>query len=316
MSFMALTAGAQLIGTGMDIYQAVQGAKLAKQAEKDLIQLQSKRDQLSYQDKMAALQVGQRGEDLMSANMAQAGSQILNTLQDTGAAGVIGGVGALAQAQADQNLQIGAQLSERAYENELRKAINAQQVENMNTGYKMANAQQDIQGAQSAYVQGMNQRNQAIASAAQGMMGFAAAGLTNADLYKKAAEQGAGAEQGAAFTTNLPEGVTPPSRVDMGTPQYMQNSPFGTGNLSGFGTNFNPNLQPLPQQQNYGLGTNSPFGIGNLSGFGTNFNPNLQPLPQQQNYGLGANTSPDLQPSYVPEFMNPFLMEYGKVIKR
>jgi hypothetical protein len=186
--FFAIPAAMAAIGAGVDIYGAIQGSKQAKQAEADLKKFVAERDKLQFTDQMQSLQVGQRGEDLASANLAQQGAQALGMIQEAGAAAAIGGVGQIMQAQQEQNLQLAAGLSERAYMNDLRKAMNAQMVSDQNVGMKAANIQQDIMGAQSAYAQGMEQKWAGLSSAAQGAMGIANMALGNQDLFGGAGE--------------------------------------------------------------------------------------------------------------------------------
>lgn len=227
--FFAIPAAMTAIGAGIDIYGAVKGAQQAKQAEADLRKFVEERDKLQFTDKMQSLQVGQRGEDLASANLAQQGGQMLNTLQDAGSAALIGGVGALAQNMSDQNLQIGANLSERAYANEALKARNAQMIENLNTQYKMDNVQQDIMGAQSAYAQGMDQKWAGLSGVAGAMGGLANSYLEYSDLYKgedgggdaSASRPGRGAQRREARAAERAAAAQPETMGQMGLPDSV-----------------------------------------------------------------------------------------------
>lgn len=208
--FFAIPAAMAAIGAGVDIYGAIQGSKQAKQAEADLQKFVAERDKLQFTDQMQSLQVGQRGEDLASANLAQQGAQALGMIQEAGAAAAIGGVGQIMQAQQEQNLQLAAGLSERAYMNDLRKAMNAQMVSDQNVGMKAANIQQDIMGAQSAYAQGMEQKWAGLSSAAQGAMGLANMAWVNQDLFKS------------------PEAITEKAAIANANSNLTQAQPFST----------------------------------------------------------------------------------------
>jgi len=295
--FFAIPAAMTAIGAGVDIYGSIQGAQQAKQAEADLQKFVAERDRLQYTDRMQALQVGQRGEDLASANLAQQGGQMLNTLQDAGSAALIGGVGALAQNMSSQNLQIGANLSERAYANEALKARNAQMVENLNTQYKMGNVQQDIMGAQSAYAQGMNQKWAGLSSAAGAMTGLANTYLEYSDLYKG---EGDGAENGRKEARA--------ERKDAKTAAELA-ATIGP-DLVG------PRYNYAPQQQGAG-GFNSTFGFQPFGLTAQNFGVPSSPFTTQAE-AYKSRMDAQANNFYNAQMMNdvnPFLVEYGTIKK-
>ncbi len=171
-------------GLGVSAAQAIGQGKAMKKAEAASLKASQDLKAINEQNAFKQLQVPTLGTQLAQQSQAQREAQAVNMLQGAGAEGVIGGVGQLAMAGGQTDLQNAARLDELKFE---RDAMQAQAQQGINSRKQ----QRDFEigfgekaDAEFRRAQAEANRNAAIESA----VGFAGSALTSAsglvDLYK------------------------------------------------------------------------------------------------------------------------------------
>lgn len=97
-------------GVALSAYQAYQGAQQQEDANKSAADIAAKQKMLAESNKVSGVQVPQLGYKLAQEANAQRSASQLQALQGAGVAGVLGGVPALNQAAAAEDLQLAASL--------------------------------------------------------------------------------------------------------------------------------------------------------------------------------------------------------------
>lgn len=105
-------SAAQAIKANKDMKQAASAADLAKQQLK----------QIKETNPFKAVQTPMLGFELAQQQQSQREAQMVNALQGTGAEGVIGGIGSVAQAGNEQDLQLAAQANQAQYARDMAQA--------------------------------------------------------------------------------------------------------------------------------------------------------------------------------------------------
>jgi hypothetical protein len=109
-------------GVGLSAAQAIKANKDMKQASAagDLAKQQLK--QIKETNPFKAVQTPMLGFELAQQQQSQRESQMVNALQGTGAEGVIGGIGQLAQAGNEQDMQLAAQANQTQFQRDMAQA--------------------------------------------------------------------------------------------------------------------------------------------------------------------------------------------------
>lgn len=171
-------------GLGVSAAQAIGQNKAMKKAEAASLKASQELKSISEQNAFKQLQVPTLGTQLAQQSQAQREAQAVNMLQGAGAEGVIGGVGQLAIAGEQSDLQNAARLDELKFE---RDALQAQAQQGINQRKQQREFEIGFgEKADAEYrrAQAEANRNAAIENA----IGFAGSALTSAsglvDLYK------------------------------------------------------------------------------------------------------------------------------------
>jgi len=159
---MAAVTGAVIGGVAAlgGIYQAVEGAKQAREAKDALNNLPIPNLQNSYE----GLQVSQLGANLQREEGARQFATGVDTLRSGGIRGVIGGLGQLNEQQNLQNRQIAASLDEQQKQIDFARAGDQSQIR----GMKEQRYQNDVAALSSQISAGKAQEMQGIKGAIQG----------------------------------------------------------------------------------------------------------------------------------------------------
>lgn len=172
-------------GVGLGAAQAIKANKDMKKASAagDLAKQQLK--QIKETNPFKAVQTPMLGFELAQQQQSQREAQMVNALQGTGAEGVIGGIGQLAQAGNEQDLQLAAQANQAQYGRDMAQAeaqmgIEARKAERDFTAGIGEVQEQNMRRAEAAA-----NRNAAIEGAFSSL-GTAALGIDEMiDLYGK-----------------------------------------------------------------------------------------------------------------------------------
>lgn len=171
-------------GLGVSAAQAIGQNKAMKKAEAASLKASQELKSISEQNAFKQLQVPTLGTQLAQQSQAQREAQAVNMLQGAGAEGVIGGVGQLAIAGEQSDLQNAARLDELKFE---RDALQSQAQQGINQRKQQRELEigfGEKQDAEMRRAQAEANRNAAIENA----IGFAGSALTSASglvgLYK------------------------------------------------------------------------------------------------------------------------------------
>jgi len=171
-------------GLGISAAQAIKQNKAMKTAEAASQKASNELKNISEQNAFKQLQVPTLGTELAQQSQAQREQNITNVLQQTGAEGVIGGVGQLVSGGVTGDLQNAARLDDLKFE---RDAMQAQAQQGINSRKQQRELEIGLgekSDAELRRAQAEKNRNAAIESA----IGFAGGALTSAsglvDLYK------------------------------------------------------------------------------------------------------------------------------------
>jgi hypothetical protein len=159
---MGLGTAVALASLGMSAYQGFKGAQASAAATSAAEQAAMDAKRISEQDKFASLQVPTLGTELAQQNIQAQQANTLRALQESGAAGVLGGLTGLGQQAQAQNLQLAAQADQMQYQRDMMQAQNAQQIEQGRMQREFAMNQAKLAGSQQAAAEGRQQVNTAI----------------------------------------------------------------------------------------------------------------------------------------------------------
>jgi len=172
-------------GIGVSAAQAISNNKAMKKAMRESEKVSKEMKAIDEQNAFKQMQVPTLGTQLAKESQAQKETQTMNMLQGAGAEGVIGGVGQLAMAGGQTDLQNAARLDELKFE---RDAMQSQAQQGINSRKQQRDFEIGMgekQDAEMRRAQAEKNRNAAIESA----VGFAGSALTSASklapLYKE-----------------------------------------------------------------------------------------------------------------------------------
>jgi hypothetical protein len=125
----------------------------------------------------------------MGYNLAQQGIQQqaasgLQALQETGAAGVIGGVPSLAQAGNQANQELSADLQQQEYNRDVYRSQNRQGIEGRRVERDFDIGASELQGAQMSALQNKQMVNEGVSGAFSGLTSMGESIAANQALYK------------------------------------------------------------------------------------------------------------------------------------
>ena len=176
---MGLGTAIALAGLGMSAYQGLKGAQSEAAANQAAQNAANEAARIAEADKFKSLQVPTLGLELAQQNLQAQQAGQLQTLQDIGAPGVLGGLTAANQQARAANLELAAQGQQAQYQRDLAQAQNAQQIEQGRMQREFAMNQAKLAGAQAAAAEG--RQNQA--AAIQGGLS-SLSNLATLDAYK------------------------------------------------------------------------------------------------------------------------------------
>lgn len=224
-----IIAGASAAAKGA---QAIAANKRRKEADLSAKSAAAKLRGISETDYSAGLQVPTMGYDLAQEGIQQQVATGIQALQDTGAAGVIGGLPTLTQQSNQANLELGADLQQQEYQRDLMRAQTRQGIEGRKNEREYDIASGELMGAQAASSENRQIVNQSVGD----MFGALSAGygeyLQGKPLYNQATIRPTIGDALAPFQA-------PPSKILMGgkdvelgpvgTKQYLDNKSYAPG---------------------------------------------------------------------------------------
>ncbi len=199
---MGLGTAVAIASLGMSAYQGFKGAQASAAATSAAEQAALDAKRIAEQDKFASLQVPTLGTELAQQNIQAQQASTLRALQESGAAGVLGGLTGLGQQSQAQNLQLAAQADQMQYQRDAALAQNAQQIEQGRMQREFAMNQAKLGGAQQAAAEGRQQVNTAIAGGLGALSNLATLDAYK-DIYGKNDATGTGISKGSQFLGNV-----------------------------------------------------------------------------------------------------------------
>jgi len=215
---LAIPIATTLIGSGLNVGQAIGASKKRKEAEAAADEAAARLKAMRYEDTMAGLQVPMMGFEQAAQNQAQREAMQIQALQEAGGAAVLGGTPGLAAIGAEEDLARMAQIDQMEYARNLERARNQQAISNANLELQANIEGMELTGAQQAAAQAESDKRAAISSAAQTV---AQAGI---DIYGLSALYPEKAIKDVAKTNAyIPKGSRPTSIYDnMTVPSYLR----------------------------------------------------------------------------------------------
>lgn len=199
---MGLGTAVALASLGMSAYQGFKGAQASAAANKAAEQAAEQAVRIKEENKFASLKAPTLGTELAQQNIQAQQASALQALQESGAAGVLGGLTGLGQQSQAQNLQLAAQADEMQAQRDLMQAQNAQQIEQGRMQREFAMNQAKLAGAQSAAAEGRQQVNTAIEGGLGALSNIATLDAYK-DIYGKNDDTGTGISKGNQFLGNV-----------------------------------------------------------------------------------------------------------------
>lgn len=171
---MAAITSTVIAGAGLAIgaAQAIKANKAKKDADSAAIRAESAMRGVKEENMMKQQQVPTLGYDLAQESQAQRDVSTISALQGAGAAGVIGGIGKVAQTGAAADLQLAAQAQQAQFQRDTMQSQAAQGIEQRRAGREFGIESTALAGAQAASAAAQAQQNQAI----EGMFSSALSG--------------------------------------------------------------------------------------------------------------------------------------------
>ena len=184
----AVTSIIAAAGAAASAGQAIAANQRRKKDEAAAREAASRLRGLKETDYSAGLQVPTMGYNLAQQGIQQQAASGLQALQETGAAGVLGGVPSLVQAGNQANQELSADLQQAEYNRDLYRSQNRQGIEGrrMERGYDLGMG--ELQGAQMSALQNKQMVNQGVAGAFSGLTSMGESIAANQDLYKTQAK--------------------------------------------------------------------------------------------------------------------------------
>lgn len=172
-------------GVGLSAAQAIKANKDMKQAASAVDLAKNQLKQIKETNPFKAVQTPMLGFELAQQQQAQREAQMVGALQGTGAEGVIGGIGQLAQAGNEQDMQLAAQANQTQFQRDMAQAEAQQGIEARKAERDWNTGIAEVQMENMKRAQAEANRNAAIEGAFSSL-GTAALGIDKMiDLYGK-----------------------------------------------------------------------------------------------------------------------------------
>lgn len=172
-------------GVALSAYQAYQGAQQQEDANKSAADIAAKQKMLAESNKVSGVQVPQLGYKLAQEANAQRSASQLQALQGAGVAGVLGGVPALNQAAAAEDLQLAASLDAQKAERDQFVAAQEQASEARRIQQQSDMLNNQMLGAQNARAMGQMTEQAGYAGMLESAGTAANEYMEYRDLYEK-----------------------------------------------------------------------------------------------------------------------------------
>jgi len=211
---------------------------------------------LTETDYSAGLQVPTMGYNLAQQGIQQQAASGLQALQETGAAGVLGGVPSLVQAGNQANQELSADLQQAEYNRDLYRSQNRQGIEGRRMEREFDLGANELQGAQMSALQNKQMVNEGVSGAFSGLTSMGESIATNQALYKNQAKL-----ETPIDSTNAFKAPTSSLLQKKGTPMINTYGPAPEMGAAPMGTNTFGNTSYAPGYTPYGYypGLTTPF---------------------------------------------------------
>lgn len=160
-------------GVGVSAIQAIKAGKDQKKADAAALQAEQAMRNVREENVMKQVQVPTLGYDLAQEAQAQRDVSQIAALQGAGAAGVIGGIGKVAQAGAAADLQLAAKADAAQYQRDLAVAQAGQGIEQRRATREFNIEGAALAGAQRASQEAQLRKQQAAQGIFSGLLGAA-----------------------------------------------------------------------------------------------------------------------------------------------
>jgi hypothetical protein len=165
----AISLGLATVGTGMSVYQGIQGSKAEAKANEAAATAAQDAKRIAEVDRYASLQVPTLGLELAQQNIQARQAATIQGLQEGGAATVLGGLTAANQQAQAQDLQLAAQANQMQAQRDQMQAQNAQQIESDRIARQAGLINAQLGGAQAAASEARQNKQQGQLGAIQGL---------------------------------------------------------------------------------------------------------------------------------------------------
>jgi len=257
----AVTSIIAAAGAAASAGQAVAANQRRKKDEAAAKEAASRLRGLTETDYSAGLQVPTMGYNLAQQGIQQQAASGLQALQETGAAGVLGGVPSLVQAGNQANQELSADLQQAEYNRDLYRSQNRQGIEGRRMERAFDIGASELQGAQMSALQNKQMVNDGVSGAFSGLTSMGESIAANQALYKNQAKVT------PAGNTTMQQAIAPfqaPTNSSLrttGTPMIKPYGPAPEMGMAPMGTNTFGNTSYAPGYTPYGYypGLTTPF---------------------------------------------------------
>jgi len=172
-------------GVGLSAVQAIKANKQEKAANREAKKAEAAMRNVKEENMFKQQQVPTLGYDLAQESQAQRDISTIGALQGAGAAGVIGGIGKVAQAGAAADLQLAAQAEQAQFKRDTLQSQAAQGIEQRRAGREFGIEGNRLAGAQAAAQQAQAQKNQSFEGMFSGLLGAAGGSQLAGQAFKQ-----------------------------------------------------------------------------------------------------------------------------------
>ena len=200
---------------------------------------------LTETDYSAGLQVPTMGYNLAQQGIQQQEAAGLQALQETGAAGVLGGVPSMVQAGNQANQELSADLQQAEYNRDLYRSQNRQGIEGRRMEREFDIGASELQGAQMSALQNKQMVNDGVSGAFSGLTSMGESIAKNQALYKNQAKAETPIDSRNAFkapTSSLLQKKGTPMINTYGPAPEIGTAPMGTNTFGN--TSYAPGYTP------------------------------------------------------------------------
>jgi hypothetical protein len=241
----AVTSIIAAAGAAASAGQAISANQRRKKDEAAAKEAASRLRGLTETDYSAGLQVPTMGYDLAQQGIQQQQASGLQALQETGAAGVLGGVPSMVQAGNQANQELSADLQQAEYNRDLYRSQNRQGIEDRRMEREFNLGDSELYGAQMSALQNKQMVNQGVAGAFSGLTSMGESIAENQALYKNQAKAETPIDSRNAFkapTSSLLQKKGTPMINTYGPAPEIGTAPMGTNTFGN--TSYAPGYTP------------------------------------------------------------------------